>query len=174
MPSGTPFWTKTPSRCAAGSSRGPSRRSGLLLPVTSSSARSVERRRDGTPRRTRPDHRLPEVLCLLRRVVLGVGQTDRPADRYDGGDHRQDARVVPQHRQRTASGRVSIRIFGAVLVAIALAWLAMYLWLQFAKERMIRELQEEYARRRPILEPWEEPTVLPSPYDWQRRGDFDG
>src|SRR4029453_9520841 len=173
MPSGTPFWTKTPSRCAAGSSRGPSRRSGLLLPVTSSSARSVGSRHERTHRRTRPAPGLPEVLRLLRRAVLGVGQTNRPADRHDGGDDHQDARGRPQHRQRTASGRVSIRIFGAVLVAIALAWLAMYLWLQFAKGRMFRDLKEESARRRPILEPWEEPTVLPSPYDWQRRGDFD-
>jgi hypothetical protein len=69
---------------------------------------------------------------------------------------------------------MSIRLFGAVLVVLAIAWLAMWLWLKFARERTLRELQEDYARGRPsILEPWEEPTVLPAPYDWQRRGDFD-
>jgi hypothetical protein len=67
-----------------------------------------------------------------------------------------------------------VQVVGAAFIVIGVVWLAMYVWLRFATERTLRELREAYAYRPSILESWEEPTVLPAPYDWQRRGDFDG
>ena len=72
-----------------------------------------------------------------------------------------------------AADLLTLRIIGAVLVVLAIATLALYVWSRFASDAVLRQLAEAARSPRPsVLMPWETPKVQRGPYDWNATGDF--